>query len=337
MPNSLPARTTGASKRYREALSGLGSRQVREIQLVSVSTTLATNAIVENDGQKVGLLLMPPPGFDEHQESIHAPQAVLTARLDITGKELAAPDDAQIRRIARRMCDDQGVEAFAVSGYAGSINPDHELAVKRVLLSETGRFVSCGHEMSQLLNFKMRAQTAVYNARIVPRLTRLLKDVAAVLEQTGIRASVMVVRGDGTLMSQHLAMQRPVETILSGPAASVAGARHLTGLDDAVVIDMGGTTTDIAALENGRVRLCESGSHVGSCAPTSGPWIFKPPAWAETASFCSGPVRGRSVPDAWRPWPGSAAMGMISIPPLITYPPTDEGWAAAPKPRRCSP
>ena len=78
----------------REALAGLGSRQVREIQLVSVSTTLATNAIVENDGQKVGLLLMPPPGFDEHQESIHAPQAVLTARLDITGKELAALDDA---------------------------------------------------------------------------------------------------------------------------------------------------------------------------------------------------------------------------------------------------
>ena len=247
----------------REALAGLGSRQVREIQLVSVSTTLATNAIVENDGQKVGLLLMPPPGFDEHQESIHTPQAVLTARLDITGKELAAPDDAQIRRIARRMCDDQGVEAFAVSGYAGSINPDHELEVKRILLSETGRFVSCGHELSQLLNFKMRAQTAVHNARIVPRLTRLLKDVAAVLEQTGIRAPVMVVRGDGTLMSQHLAMQRPVETILSGPAASVAGARHLTGLDDAVVIDMGGTTTDIAALENGRVRLCESGSHVG--------------------------------------------------------------------------
>ncbi len=248
----------------REALAGLEDRQIRQIQLVSVSTTLATNALVENDGQKVGLLLMPPPGFDENQESIHAPQAVLSARSDITGKELAALDEAQVRRIARRMCDEQGVEAFAVSGYAGAINPDHEVAVKRILVSETGRFVSCGHELSQLLNFKMRAQTAVHNARIVPRLTRLLKDVAIVLELTGIRAPVMVVRGDGTLMSQQLAMQRPVETILSGPAASVAGARHLTGLDDAVVIDMGGTTTDIATLENGQVRLCESGSHVGT-------------------------------------------------------------------------
>jgi N-methylhydantoinase A/oxoprolinase/acetone carboxylase beta subunit len=212
---------------------------------------------------------MPPPGFDENQELLHAPQAVLSARLDITGKELAALDEAQVRRIARRMCDDQGVEAFAVSGYAGSINPDHEVAVKRILMSETGRFVSCGHELSQLLNFRMRAQTAVHNARIVPRLTRLLKDVAAVLEQTGIRVPVMVVRGDGTLMSQQLAMQRPVETILSGPAASVAGARHLTGLNDAVVIDMGGTTTDMAALETAGCVCAKAGHVSGPSAPTS--------------------------------------------------------------------
>jgi N-methylhydantoinase A/oxoprolinase/acetone carboxylase beta subunit len=246
-----------------EALAGLESLKGSEIQLVSVSTTLATNAIVENEGQKVGLLLMPPPGFDERQDRIHAPQAVLNARMDITGQELAPPVEAEVRRIARHMCDHEGVEAFAVSGYAGSINPSHELTIKRILKAETGCFVSCGHELSQMLNFRMRALTAVLNARIVPRLTRLLDDVAVVLVQTGINAPVMVVRGDGSLMSQRLAMQRPVETILSGPAASVAGARYLTGLKNAVVIDMGGTTTDIAALEDGRVQLCESGSQVG--------------------------------------------------------------------------
>jgi hypothetical protein len=319
----------------REALAGLESRQILEIQLVSVSTTLATNALVENDGQKVGLLLMPPPGFDENQESIHAPQAVLSARLDITGQELSALDEAQVRRIARRMCDDQGVEAFAVSGYAGSINPDHEVAVKRILMSETGRFVSCGHELSQLLNFRMRAQTAVHNARIVPRLTRLLKDVAAVLEQTGIRVPVMVVRGDGTLMSQQLAMQRPVETILSGPAASVAGARHLTGLNDAVVIDMGGTTTDIAALENGRVRLCESGSRVGPVRTHVRALDIQTTGPGGTASFFTGPARGIG-PGAWRHWPGSAAMGAILIWHLIisTH---RRRLGGSSQPRRCSP
>jgi N-methylhydantoinase A/oxoprolinase/acetone carboxylase beta subunit len=247
----------------REALSGLAGRGLAAVELVSVSTTLATNAIVEGEGQKVGLILMPPPGFDAGRESIHAPQAVLSARLDITGAELAPVDAEEVRRIARRLCDGEGVEAFAVSGYAGAINPAHETAVKDLLAAETGCFVSCGHELSQLLDFKLRAVTAVQNARIVPRLRRLLGDVAAVLAELGIRAPVMVVRGDGSLMSRALAMERPVETILSGPAASVAGARRLTGLADAVVVDMGGTTTDIAAVEGGRVRLCESGSRVG--------------------------------------------------------------------------
>jgi N-methylhydantoinase A/oxoprolinase/acetone carboxylase beta subunit len=247
----------------RAVLDGLDRQRLDMVQLVSVSTTLATNALVENDGQKVGLLLMPPPGFDEAQDRLHAPQAVLSARLDITGRELAPPDEAQVRRTVRRMRTHDGVEAFAVSGYAGSINPEHELTIQRLVRSETGCFVSCGHELSQMLNFRMRALTAVHNARIVPRLTRLLEDVAAVLLQIGVNAPVMVVRGDGALMSQRMALQRPVETILSGPAASVAGARHLTGLDDAVVIDMGGTTTDIAALEGGKVRLCTSGSRVG--------------------------------------------------------------------------
>jgi N-methylhydantoinase A/oxoprolinase/acetone carboxylase beta subunit len=247
----------------RAALAGLDRQQLQAVQLVSVSTTLATNALVENEGRKVGLLLMPPPGFDAGQDLLHAPQAVLSARLDITGRELAAPDEDQVRRVARRMRAHDGVEAFAVSGYAGSINPEHEAAIKRLVQAETGCFVSCGHELSRMLNFRMRALTAVHNARIVPRLTRLLEDVAAVLRQAGMHAPVMVVRGDGALMSQRMALQRPVETILSGPAASVAGARHLTGLNDAVVIDMGGTTTDIAALEDGRVRLCASGSRVG--------------------------------------------------------------------------
>jgi N-methylhydantoinase A/oxoprolinase/acetone carboxylase beta subunit len=247
----------------RAALAGLGRQHLHAVQLVSVSTTLATNALVENDGQKVGLLLMPPPGFDTARDRLHAPQAVLSARLDITGRELEAPDEAEVRRTVRRMRTHDGVEAFAVSGYAGAINPEHELTIQRLVRSETGCFVSCGHELSQMLNFKMRALTAVHNARIVPRLTRLLEDVAAVLLQIGVNAPVMVVRGDGALMSRRMAMQRPVETILSGPAASVAGARHLTGLKDAVVIDMGGTTTDIAALAGGEVRLCAAGSRVG--------------------------------------------------------------------------
>jgi N-methylhydantoinase A/oxoprolinase/acetone carboxylase beta subunit len=248
----------------REALAGLEEASVKAVQLVSVSTTLATNAIVENDGQRVGLLIMPPPGFREDKEIIHSPQYRLSARLDITGKEIVPLDEQEIRRIARRMLDRMDVEAFAVSGYAGSINPEHELRIKQILQEETGKFVCCGHELSQMLNFKLRAETAVHNARIVPRVIRLLEGLSDVLKARGIDAPIMVVRGDGTLMGQAVAQQRPVETILSGPAASVAGVRFLTKADDGIVVDMGGTTTDIAGLEKGEVRLCSQGAHIGS-------------------------------------------------------------------------
>ena len=73
----------------------------------------------------------------------------------------------------------------------------------------------------------------------------------------------MVVRGDGTLMSAQTALDRPVDTLLSGPAASIMGARHLTGLQNALIVDMGGTTTDMAALSGGKVTIDPQGAHVG--------------------------------------------------------------------------
>ncbi|MGQ3295861.1 MAG: hydantoinase/oxoprolinase family protein, partial [Shinella sp.] len=79
----------------------------------------------------------------------------------------------------------------------------------------------------------------------------------------GIHVPMMVVRGDGALISAAEARLRPIETILSGPAASLVGARHLTGLDNAVVSDIGGTTTDVAVLDGGRPKLDAEGAVVG--------------------------------------------------------------------------
>ena len=85
-------------------------------------------------------------------------------------------------------------------------------------------------------------------------------------QERGIAAPLMVVRGDGALITAAFARTRPIETILSGPAASLVGARHMTGLDDAVVSDIGGTTTDIAVLDGGRLRLDPDGAIVGGYA-----------------------------------------------------------------------
>jgi N-methylhydantoinase A/oxoprolinase/acetone carboxylase beta subunit len=101
------------------------------------------------------------------------------------------------------------------------------------------------------------------NARLVGMIGRLVGACEAYLAGRNIAAPLMVVRGDGALISASEARLRPIETILSGPAASLAGAQFLTGLDSAVVSDIGGTTTDVAILENGRPKLDPDGAMVG--------------------------------------------------------------------------
>jgi N-methylhydantoinase A/oxoprolinase/acetone carboxylase beta subunit len=101
------------------------------------------------------------------------------------------------------------------------------------------------------------------NARLIPLLQELIATVRRTLDGLGIRAPLMIVKGDGSLVRSDWAMRRPVETILSGPAASVVGAWHLSGRRDVWVVDVGGTTTDIAALRDGRPRLNPQGAQVG--------------------------------------------------------------------------
>jgi N-methylhydantoinase A/oxoprolinase/acetone carboxylase beta subunit len=246
-----------------EAMAGLDQEKLHQVEMVSLSTTLATNAIVEGEGQKVGMIIMPPYGRFEPQDIPYEPKAAISGQLEITGKEISPVDEKEVKGIVRRMIAKDDVKAFAVSGYAGAINPAHELKIKRIIREETGLFVTCGHELSDILNFKTRAHTAMLNARIIPKLAKLLLDLERALEKLGIFAPIVVVKGDGTLMSADMAKERPVETILSGPAASVAGARHLTGLKSALVVDMGGTTTDTAALADGMVSVCATGSNIG--------------------------------------------------------------------------
>lgn len=245
------------------ALEGLDKNCLQKVELIALSTTLATNAIVENEGQKVGLILMPPYGLDVTKNIPYQPKTIVQGQLEISGKEITPVNPGQIKSEIEQMIQRHHVTAFAVSGYAGSINPEHELQIKKIIMETTGLFVSCGHELSDTLNFRTRATTAMLNARIIPRLTSLLLDLEKVMGGYGIDAPIVVVKGDGTLMSAEMAKKRPVETILSGPAASVAGAKHLTGIDDAMVVDVGGTTTDTAALSQGMVSINEQGSEVG--------------------------------------------------------------------------
>ncbi len=246
----------------REALQGLDPVLCRKAVLVAVSTTIATNAIVENRGQPVGLLVMPPCGWTTLDGFQHSPLEIIRGRLNIDGSEEAPVDAEQVRETARRMAL-QGVTAFAVGGYASHVNPTHELQVKALVHEATGMLCTCSHELSNTLHYRVRAETAALNARIIPCLEELLSRISDSLTQAGIDAPVMVVRSDGSFMSIQAACEKPLETMLSGPAASAAGAGWLARERDALVVDIGGTTTDTAILRKGLVDLNPEGASVG--------------------------------------------------------------------------
>ncbi len=246
-----------------EALAGLDSDKLAGVELVAISTTLATNAIVEGRGQPVGLLIMPPYGLYDDGDIPHRPISVIDGQLEISGEERSPIDPDQVGRVAKDMIERHGVAAFAVAGFASHDNPEHEQQVKAILREETGLSVTCGHEVSATLNYRVRATTAALNARIIPCLASLLDRAQTSLHQRGIGAPCMVVSSGGSLMSMSVARERPIETILSGPAASVAGASFLSGESDALVVDMGGTTSDTAVIRAGEVRTCPEGASVG--------------------------------------------------------------------------
>jgi N-methylhydantoinase A/oxoprolinase/acetone carboxylase beta subunit len=235
------------------------------IGLVSVSTTLATNALVEGQGGRVALVMV---GFGEAdldraglREALgDDPVLFLPGGHDIHGR--ANPLDlTRLESEIDRLGAD--VSAFAVAGYFAVRNPEHEIAVRDLIATRTDRAATCSHELSSKLDGPRRALTTVLNARLIGLITRLIAATRGFLEERGIAAPLMVVRGDGSLVSADFAALRPIETILSGPAASVVGARFLTGRDDGYVADIGGTTTDIAILEAGRPRLDPAGAEVG--------------------------------------------------------------------------
>lgn len=250
-----------------QALNSILPPSVDQIRLVSLSTTLATNALVEGQGAPVCLLLL---GYEQAARSGRSlEQEVGTDRYiflpgghDIDGKELSPLDvDATSAAILANAPD---VRAFAISGYFGARNPAHEIAVQALVAQLAGLPTTSGHELTQELDALRRAATAALNASLIPLISDLIEAVEQVMDQRGIDAPLMLVKGDGSLIRAEAARDRPIETILSGPAASVVGAQYLGRARDAVVVDMGGTTTDIAVVQQGQPRLASSGARVGA-------------------------------------------------------------------------
>jgi N-methylhydantoinase A/oxoprolinase/acetone carboxylase beta subunit len=242
-----------------------------QVSMVSLSTTLTTNSVVEDLGAPVCVLL---PGYNEAQVKqsglleILPPQLVviLEGGFDAVGEQ-CQPLDLDTAREAITRLQDQ-VSAFAISSMFGTRNASHENQLKALVTELTGGMpVICGYELASSLGAPRRALTAALNARMVPPIKELIGSVTEIMERHQIDAPLMIVKGDGSLASMESAMEKPIGTVLSGPAASVIGACELSGLKNAIIADMGGTTTDIAIVSNGRPELCKDGASIGDWQP----------------------------------------------------------------------
>ncbi|MEJ2446421.1 MAG: hydantoinase/oxoprolinase family protein [Anaerolineales bacterium] len=237
-----------------------------QIKLVVISTTLATNAIAEGKGQPVALFLL---GYDpELIQGFSLGSRFATSSYhyfrgghDLYANEQAPLDAEGISDTVNEIKDK--VEAFAVSGYFSPFNASHEEQAFQIISELTDHPVVLGHELSMRLDSVQRATTATLNASLLSHLQRFIQAMEASLREQKISAPLMVVRGDGALVGADNARNRPIETVHSGPAASAIGGRFLAGVEKALVIDIGGTTTDIALIEDGQVQIKEEGTTVG--------------------------------------------------------------------------
>jgi len=250
----------------RDALDRLPRDRLVDVGMVGLSTTLTTNAVVEQRGMPVCVLLA---GFTSRQVEqcrlrelvADDPVVLLAGAHDPQGVESVRLDEASAVAAIERYRDE--VSAFAISGMFGVRNPAHERRLRSLVNEHGGRPATCGHELSSALDAPRRALTAAVNARIIPFIRQLIEAVDGILGDCGVDAPLMVVKGDGSLINKRTAMARPVETVMSGPAASVVGASFLSGGDDVMVADMGGTTTDIAVVTGGRPAVNPEGAVVG--------------------------------------------------------------------------
>lgn len=246
-------------------IRGIQIEDPTAIQMVSVSTTLATNAIAEGKSKRVALLLI---GYDpeliasfDMQGRFGTPHYYyFDGGHDLYGREKKTLDLPGILAKVGEIKND--VDAVAVSAYFSPLNPEHEHRAFDAISGICDLPVVLGHQLSTKLGSVERATTAALNASLLAVLKEFIIAVRRAMEHRRIRAPLMVVRGDGTLMSDEFAAKTPVETIHSGPAASAIGGRFLSHLDQALVIDIGGTTTDIALVENGQVTVTEEGATV---------------------------------------------------------------------------
>ena len=234
----------------------LQGENLKKLKRVVLSTTISTNAIVQNKTDRVSLILASGPGLSPSLLKINDDSYFISGYVNHRGIEVAKIDEKEVFDIGM-LLKEKGIQYAGIVGKFSTRNPSQELKVKEII-HDNLKHVSLGHKMSGHLNFPRRISTTYLNAAIWNLYNDFVKQVLNFIRQLGVEVPVYILKADGGTIDITQSVELPVQTILSGPAASIMGILSMYDRrEDAIAIDIGGTTTDIAIFADG-VPLLEA-------------------------------------------------------------------------------
>lgn len=244
---------TDSSDLFKTVLTGLEKItegiEPEEIRRIVLSTTLTTNAIVQGKTQQVGMIVSGGPGIDPALFQTNEHYFTVSGSIDHRGREKEPVDEHEILKIAD-ILKKKEIRNIGIVGKFSARNPAHELKIYEIIKDSFGK-IFLGHRISGNLNFPRRIATTYLNAAVRPIHKKFFEAVRKSLEEKGMSVPIHILKADGGTMSFESSIDFPGQSILSGPAASVMGSiAFASGEGESLVLDIGGTTTDIAVLIN---------------------------------------------------------------------------------------
>lgn len=234
----------------------------RDIKRLVLSTTLATNLVVQNRLPEVAMLVSSGPGIHPANFRICEQYFIINGALDHSGREIEPIDEAQVRAAGERI-KELGIPFVGVVSKFSVRNPDHELRMAELLEPYCER-VFMGHMFSGSLSFPRRITTTYLNSAVFPVHREFFAAVEKSLKEKGLDVPIRILKPDGGNMNLSGSLDYPGLTVLSGPSASVMGAiTHAPPDKCCLVLDIGGTTTDMAIILEGAPVIAPHGIRIG--------------------------------------------------------------------------
>jgi N-methylhydantoinase A len=233
-----------------------------KIKHAVLSTTLTTNAIVQNKLSPAGMIVSAGPGIDPEAFRTNKHYFTVSGTIDHSGKEIKPIDKYEIEEIASRI-KSEGIRHVGVVGKFSARNPEHEIEIEKIIAPYFDK-IFLGHRISGHLNFPRRIATTFLNASVYPIHKEFFEAVKSTLKQKGISIPIYILKADGGTMAFDASIDFPGQSVLSGPSASVMGSVAFAPEDkETIVMDIGGTTTDMALLINQVPLLSPLGIEIG--------------------------------------------------------------------------